>query len=599
MSSTCLNRVLAMENSAQRGLPRGQDIGIAVAGLALIGFVASLLLWPAMKGPLAFDDVLSIRQVQAFESWTDAFGRDPFLLYRPVKNLFFHAVVTGTPGDAIHFHLGTLAAYLVAMVGVFALVRRLGLSTPWALGATAIWTLSAANVTVALWSSCFNISIAAAAMCFGLVAWDRWREDPKRIGSAVGFFLGLAVGLLSYETAVATAPLAVMIDLHRGRRLFGRDSLLRYAGIALVIIAWLGLRHQMGAKTATMINPSFPDDMERWQISVSAPYFLWTHLSMWAAPWGRLECLGSYLWNRSIPAAIVPFCWFLLIGVTVLAARFWKPGNLFVLGLAWFLLAAFPSGNFIPLGNTPYADYYTTIPNIGLAISLTALLRALAGLGRRAGGPARGLAWAAFALLVAWRGANLTEFRTWAVAWTNPVEVMARTAATRPYQYLAKAAVSKIMLAVGEDQLAREYASASIEDNGDLAVAHTVLGEVEFRAGNHDRALEHFTAAIGKRHLAPETLLDSHMRAGQIIGDDPARLQEAFDQHLLPVLKQRSFIRHPEAVVVTAEVFRKAGKPEQELETLEKGLSYHPGNPTITAALEEANRRGAADDGES
>lgn len=600
MSASWLIRVFAMETPTDNtpAPPPARDRGLAAGGLLLIALAATLLLWPAMKGQLAFDDVLSIKQVQGFESWTDAFGSDAFMFYRPVKNLFFYAVVTGTPGDAIHFHLGTLAAYLTAMVGVFALSRRLGLSTPWALGAAAIWALSAANVTVALWTSCFNISVAAAAMCFGLLAWDRWREDPKRIGSLAGFILCFALGLLSYETAVAIAPLAVMIDLHRGRKVFARDSLLRYVGVALVVLAWIGLRYEMGAKTATVINPSFPDDMERWKISASAPYFLWTHFNMWAAPWGRLECLGNYLWNRSIPAAIVPFCWLLLIGAAVLAARFWRPGNLFVLGLAWFFIAAFPSGNFVPLGNTPYADYYTTIPNIGLAVSLAALLRALLGLARRTEGPARKLAWAAFALLVAWRGANLTEFRSWARAWSNPVEVMAHTAAVRPYQYLAKAAVAKVMLAVGEDQLARDYAGQSIEDNADLAIAHTVLGEVEFRAGNHAAALDHFTAAIDKRHLAAETLLDSHLRVGQIIGEDPARLEEAFQQHLLPVLRQRSYVRHPEAVVITAEVFRKAGERDHEIETLEKGLGYHPGNPLIAAALEEANRRGPASDGD-
>ena len=89
-------------------------------------------------------------------------------------------------------------------------------------------------------------------------------------------------------------------------------------------------RELRGPRLGSGGNPSFPHEIEAWQISASAPYFLWSHLIMWIAPWGRLEVLGSYLWDHSIPAMILPFCWLLLVGVILMIIREWKPGNLFL-----------------------------------------------------------------------------------------------------------------------------------------------------------------------------------------------------------------------------------------------------------------------------
>ncbi|MEM1085062.1 MAG: hypothetical protein AAGI48_13200 [Verrucomicrobiota bacterium] len=578
----------------------GRERWLAVGGLVLLFAILIGLFQPAMNAPLAFDDMLSIKQVQQFDHWTDAFRSDPFSLYRPVKNLFFYAMLQ-TSGDALNFHLSTVIAYLLATAGVFTLALRLIGHPLWGLAVAAVWSLSAANVTIAIWASCFNISLAIAAMTFGLAAWDCWREDPKRWGYAIAFGLLLVIGFLSYETAIAVAPMAVMIDLYRGRKVFTKASVVRYAGIAVAVLAFLALRHTAGGKLAGNINPSFAGDIERWQIAASAPYFLWTHFLMWVAPWGRLECLGSYLWDQSIPAVIVPFCWLFLIGIAVLAIRFWRPGNLVVLGLACFFIGSIPSGNFIPIGNTPYADYYVPIPAIGLALMLVAMIRGLIRLSnqKRIEPAARNLAWVIIIVLIGARAANLTAFRNWVNAWENPAVVMAETAAARPYQFLAKAAVSRILLEAGEIDLAREYASASIKDIDDLAVPHVVLGHVHFRAGEFELADASFRAALDRRHMSNETILDSHLKLGEIMARDPAKVQQAFDQHFLLVLQQRDYLKHPDAVIATAEAFRNAGRLEDELATLKKGADYHPDHPAIKSALEAADRRQSADAGES
>ena len=572
---------------------RARDSWRAALGLLAIATVAILLFMPALEAPLAFDDVAQIERIAEFTGWFDAFGVDCFFFFRPVKNLFFLAVERAG-GLAAVYHAATLAIYLVAMVGVYELARQLSGRLAVGLLTAGLWVVGAPNATVASWASCFNISVAAAALGFGLAAYDRWREDPRRRLSAAAFFAALAIGLLAYETAVAMAPLAVAIDLFRGRRVLSRDALARYAVIAALVLAWMTWRHIAGAKSGeiTLGNPSFSADITPARLSASAPYFLWTHFVMWAAPWGNLECLGSYLWNRSIPAVILPFCWLLLLGCVLLAFRFRKPGNLFLFGLAWFLIAAFPSGNFLPIGNTPYADYYVVLPSIGLCLAVAEALRILftsataAGIAR----PLRIAAWTCIALLIGWRGATVTATRCWVLAWTSPAEVMARTAAARPYQFLAKAFLSKILVSNGELETARWYAERAIEDEPTLAMPHTILGEIAYQQNREEQALACFRRAIPGRHLDSRTLQHAQLRIAQMLADEPAHAEEAWF-YLLPVLKHRDSERHPEAVLTAAGLLRTAKRHDDEIAALRKGLGYHPDNAEIRVALIEAEKR--------
>lgn len=561
---------------------------IATGGLLLLFAILVGLFWPAMHSPFVFDDNISVSQVKSFEHWSDAFQVDAFRFFRPIKNLFFY-VYLESGASIVWAHIWTVGAYLVATLGVFALASRITSSLLWGLAAAAVWSLSAANVTVAIWASCFNISVAIAAMTFGLTAWDRWRENPSQWKFALIFGLLLILGLLSYETAVATAPLAVMIDLYRGRSVFSKGSIVRYLVIAAIVCAWFSLRHTSGAKFENEINPSFSPDIERWQITVSAPYFLWTHFQMWIAPWGKLECLGSYIWNLSIPAIIIPFCWILLLGVIALCIRAWKPGAFFIFSLAWFLIAAFPSGNFLPFGNTPYADYYVPIPAIGLAFAVVALIRALTKTAKTSP-HLRHVAIGCIAILIICRVANLTAMHHWIDAWKDPLYVMAETAEARPYQFLAKAATASALFENGQTELAKDYANDAIKDLDCLDVPHLILGGTHFSNEEWDEAEKSFKTALQRRHLSKESIFVCYLRLGQIIGRDPNRIDESFT-YLIRVLKKRESVYHPQAVLATADLFRVSDRLKEEVEALQKGAKYHPGNEAIQLALRDATTR--------
>jgi len=551
------------------------------------------------KSPFAFDDGVSIAQIRQFTTWHQIWGPDAFMFFRPVKNLFFYWVEQAG-GGTIRYHWVNLAAYYIAACGVFGLTLRLSGNVLASFAAGAIWAISPTGGTVAVWASCFNINVAAASMAYCAIAYDVMRSGTSRHpalpGALAVFFLLL--GLLSYETAIATAPLLVLVDGFRGRKIFGKQSILLYAGIAAIVLTWLVCRQMQGIPGMRAQNPSLALDMPYWQVTASAPYFLFSHFLMWVAPSGRLETFGSYLWDLSVPAMILPFCWVLLIGAIYLSVRFWKRTPLLVFGAAWFFIAAFPSGNFIPLKNTPYADYYVPIPSIGLCIMVAAILRAAfqrlqaTGTSR----PAMGAAVATILGIVGWRLAQLPVLTDWLSAWEIPPRVMARTAVARPHQYFAQAVMAYDIAFTDKDKteeilnLIESSALQAEKDMPDLGIIHASLGEVARCRGQDKEAIALFEKALVSRHTGIDTLLWSRHQLVVTLMNDSAQFDRAY-ANLLVLLRQRDHKDHPKYVLLAAKLMRQAGKPDQEIKALEKGLQYHPDNSEILAELENARAR--------
>ncbi|MEK7949041.1 tetratricopeptide repeat protein [Luteolibacter soli] len=567
--------------------------------MLLLAAVVLLAFQQVFKAPFAFDDSVSIAQIRKFTSWREIWGPDAFMFFRPVKNLFFY-LVEQIGGEPWRYHWVNLAAYYLAACGVFGLTLRLSGNVLASFAAGAIWALSPTGGTVAVWASCFNINIAAASMAFCAIAYDVMRSGTSRHpalpGAVASFFLLL--GLLSYETAIATAPLLVLVDLFRGRKVFSKPSSFIYVGIAAIVLTWLVCRQLNGVPGVRAQNPSLALDMPSWQLTASAPYFLWTHFLMWAAPSERLETFGSYLWDRSVPAVILPFCWILLISAVYLGVRFWKRAPLLIFGAAWFLIAAFPSGNFVPLKNTPYADYYVPIPSIGLCIMMAAILRATCERLREPGltRPAMGAAVATILAIAGWRLAQLPVLTDWLSAWEIPPRVMARTAAARPHQYFAQAVMAYDIAFTDQDKtpeildLVESSALAAEKDMPDLGIIHASLGEVARCRGQREQAIALFEKALVSRHTGIDTLLWSRHQLVVTLMEEPAQLDRAY-ANLLPLLRQRDHKDHPKYVLLAAKLMRQAGKPDEEIKALEKGLQYHPDNADILAELESARAR--------
>lgn len=587
-----------MSTPSPASSPFWRNASRAALLLLLLAIVTLVVFQPVLKAPLVLDDNITLNHIRQFKGWQQAWQADAFHFFRPVKNLFFYGVQQSHGGLAL-YHWINLAAYFAAACAIFTLGLRLSGRLSTAFVAAAVWLLSPTGGTNAVWITCFNINVAAASMAFCAAFYDAARHESERrtlYGVAAGFFFIL--GLLSYETAIATPALLVLTDIYRQRKVAAKQSIVLYAAMALTVAAWMVCRHLAGAAGVQQSVPSLDPGMPAWQLSASAPYFLWTHFKMWVAPDGRLEMLGSYLWDRSIPAIILPFLWVLLIGLIYLGIRFWKRAPLFFFGLAWFLIAAAPSGNFLPLRNTPAADYYVPIPAIGLCLAFAAILQmAIARLRSSADNrPALIGAIATIAGLCGWRLIQIPVLTSWLVAWQTPPQVLAMTAAARPHQFFAHGATAYYL--AYDDGEKDEQVLQAIElsareaekDMPDIGLAHAALGEVARRRGNMNEAAALFEKSIASRHHSTDSLMWSHKQLVLSLMDDPSQFDRTFP-HLLVLLQQRQRPDHPKIILLAAKFMRNAGKQDEELKTLEKGHLYHPQNAEILSELKSARDR--------
>ncbi|OYV07546.1 MAG: hypothetical protein CFE26_00420 [Verrucomicrobiales bacterium VVV1] len=541
--------------------------------LVLVAAVFAVFL-PTLHSPLVFDDPISVAHAKSFTSWKDIFGPDAFRLFRPVKNLQGWLMVK-TGSNLPLWHSINIIAYALAACSVAELTRKLLGSARWGIAAGALWAFSATGVSTAVWLSCLNISIAvmAATLAVGMHLENSVRDRGVRWNLAAAFCWLIA--LLCYETAVAVAPLIVVLDWTHGRRIFSKQSLLRYAAFGLAGVIWFTLRTSSGAiLSGSAGEVSFPPETPAWQIAVSAPYFLLTHLMMWVAPAGKIEFMSSYVWNESIPSIVHPFCWIILAALILAAFALRKRSPVASFGLFWFLIASVPSGNFVPLRNTPFADYYVPFPSIGLALVLVAALRGLFVLradDMLGSGQRRLILVLAFGL-IGGRAFQLPAFWHWIQTWQTPLLVITESCLVRPKQYFAKSGIAEMMLSVGILEIAEQ------------AMPVMILADIADKTGREEEAIAGFETALDLKHASYRTLEYCNLRLGQILGRKPGQLDKAM-YYLRQVLLRHHSVHHEEAAIAAVQVLEVNGRRKEALETVHKGLGYHPGSLKLQELL--------------
>lgn len=553
--------------------------------LVLIAAVFAVFV-PTLHSPLVFDDPITVDHAKSFTSWKDIFGPDAFRLFRPVKNLQGWLMVK-TGSNLPLWHSINIVAYALAACSVAALTRKLLGSARWGIAAGAVWAFSTTGVSTAVWVSCLNISIAVMGtmLAVGLHYENAQRDRGLRWNLAAAFCWLIA--LLSYETAVAAAPLVVVLDWTQGRRIFSRPSLLRYAAFGLAGMIWFALRTSSGAiLSGSAGEVSFPPDTPAWQIAVSAPYFLLTHLMMWVAPAGRIEFVSSYVWDESVPSIVHPFCWIILAALILAGFALRKRSPVAAFGLFWFLIGSIPSGNFVPLRNTPFADYYVPFPSIGLALVLVAALRGLLAL--RAddmlGSGQRRLILVMAIGLIGARAAQLPAFWHWIQTWQTPLLVVTESCLVRPKQYFAKSGIAEMMQSVGKLDLAEQFARESALEGPHMAMPVVTLADIADKTGREQEAVAGFERALDLKHVSYRTLEYCNLRLGQILGRKPGQLDRAM-YYLRQVLLRHHSPHHEEAAIAAVQVLEINGKRDEALVTIRKGLTHHPASQKLQELL--------------
>jgi len=566
------------DSLSPRSIP---DRFVYIALFALMCVVVALA-WPGLKSPPFLDDLDHAAHVSNFSGWKETLGTDCFGLFRPFKNFVYYGFHRfGTPPPLL-WHCLPLGLYLGAVASVFTLARRLTSSSVCGLAAAALWALSANQTTTVIWMACFNISLSVILVCLAVILYDRsWDSDrPWRVCLPACLVVSF-LALISYETSLCIAPVCVALDALRKRRIFSKPAITRYVALGAVTVGFLVMRVTVGGVTnANYNNFSFDPEMPLWQLSVSAPWLMWRHFSMWFFPFGRVEFMSTYVWGKSASMLDLAAAWgfFLLLGTTWLITLRRLP--LFAFGIAWFFLASFPSSNFVPLRSGPIEDYYVVVPGVGLALAVVAVLRAAF---QRTATPQdasstighKKLAATCLAgSLVVLKLAGVPLFWHQATLWNDPLRLYLYAAYDRPAQFQQKNLAARELIYRGDFVTAKTLVDESLADGPWYTINYLLLGEIAIRSGDYKAAAEYFDRSQSMADSSVRFREFIHIRRAKILVAS-GKLAEARDL-LLPLLQHTEREQHYPATLMLADIYHQQGNQEKARQTLERSATIHP-----------------------
>ena len=552
---------------------------VYLALFLLMGVVVALV-WPALTLPPFLDDKDHLSHVAGFRGWKDTIGIDCFGLFRPFKNIVYYSFHRLGSHSPFLWHCVPLGINLAAIAAVFARARRLAGSPVTGLIAAALWALSTTQATTVIWMACFNISLSAMFLCLAVLQYDRsWDTDrPWAVRLPVCLILSF-LALISYETALCVAPVCVALDVFRKRQIFSKPALIRYAALGALTLGFLILRYKVGGiSKVNYSNFNLDPAMPAWQLSISAPWLLWRHFSMWFFPFGRLEIMSTYVWGKSASMLDLAAAWGFLVALGAVWLIALRRLPLLAFGIAWFFLASFPTSNFIPMRSGPIEDYYLVIPGVGLALAVAALIRTTREWMVRAPGSAAGhkqlIATCLVGAILELKLAGIPLFRHQASLWKDPLQLYLSAAYGRPGQYQHKNLAARELISLGDYATAKKLAEESLADGPWYTINYLLLGEIAMRTQEYQAAAHYFELS--------KPMADSNASFREFIQIQQARilvasgkLAEARDL-LLPLLQRPNSEQHFQATLVLADIYIKQGNPEKARQTMEKSVALHP-----------------------
>ena len=576
------------EPSSQPGLPSWTKDGRLLLGLLLIAVMAAS--WPGMKAPLLLDDLDSLRHAQQQTSFSQSLQPDCYGLFRPIKSAFYYLLRDSLAVSSFGAHLFGLSAFLIATVTVYFLTLTLFKSRTWAAAASAFWALAPTQASTILWLSCANISIGIALFCAALLF--HIRHTSATAGLSVFSLLAATCLFLAqscYESMIAGLGIIIAADFLRKGTISFKRLMPSYGCYFAITVGFLLLRHLQGAATAySNGNPAISPDTGALQLVLSSPWFLKQHLFMWLLPLGRIEFLGSYIWGKSAGPLDLAWAAFIVASLATLAItlRTRLPWSSF--GIAWFLCASFPSSNLIPIYAGPIEDYYLAFPSIGLAIMAADLARAAWKSGRQSEStPSRTRALMILSLsIISLRlgFALLLPFQ--ASAWSTHGTYLARSSATRPYQFINDGLLARELYLAGDIREAHELAAATSKIAPWYALPASVEAGSLVQMGRDLEALGAYKRAIqSPSDFTP--IAQSAMVESAAIHIRETKDWSSARALLIPVLEHGFPEFRKKGIHVMADLYLEQDLPGKAIGTIEKGIQIFPDDPSFSKRLKD------------
>ena len=506
---------------------------------------------------------------------------------------------------ATHHFMNVLwhaANAVVLMIALWRLTGRLWRSALVA----ALFSLHPLRVESVAWAAERKDVLCAFFFFCMLWAYSSYSRSPRswRLYAIVAAMLALA---LMAKSAAVTAPfLLLLLDywpLHRKEpwKLLVREKLPLLAMVLAVCVAAYAGQKQVGAMTV-MGTLTFSERLAN--AVVSYPRYLGK--IFWPHPLAVV-----YPYPHSLTVAAVVASILLLAAITAAVLRFRRQYPYLIVGWFWFVGTMVPMIGIVQVGWQAYADRYTYISSIGLAIALVWMAADAVDVAQlRLAATASALVLAALAtatwLQIPYWHDDMTLFQ-YAIASTslNPLaeyqlghELVQAGRNAEAIPHLEEATRGQpdfygAYYLLGEAQAATGAAAAAIVNfstalrlKPDYAEAYYARGATNF--GQHTQDAERDFRAALHYGLSTEWSPDAHHALGVIAarrGDLPAaivELEEAVRLRPKLVEAQRSL-----ATALASE-----GRVTDAIAHLERSISANPGDPSLERMLAELQSRG-------
>lgn len=334
-----------------------------------------------------------------------------------------------------------------------------------------------------------------------LLAYAGYARRP-RLGRYAAVLLALALGLMSKSMLVSLPLVLLLLDLWPLARWRGatgagtagvRLSLGRLVVEKLPLLVLAAGSAAVTFATATQSGSlkSFEAFSFGWRLAIPPlAYAAYLLESVWpvglAVMYPHPALIGTPLtsvgWRAGLAAA-------LLLAVTgfCLATRRTRPYLL--VGWLWFLITLLPVIGVVQVGYQWYADRFTYIPSIGLAIMLAWSLRDLVAQRPRL---RAAVSAAAVGLLIGLAILSWRQIGTW----RDSVTLFEHAAAATPNNYFAHQTLGAVLLDEGDFDGARRHLEEALRIRPDEAYAHQQLGMWFENKGDTEQAARSYEEAL-------------------------------------------------------------------------------------------------------
>lgn len=200
---------------------------------------------PALDAWFAADDFLWLeisRLDDVLRSFVGPWGHGA--AWRPLSRVSFYVDYLLFGLDARPWHVVNLLWHTTAATLLAALLYRLTRDATFSLATAAIFALLPMQYENTLWISARSHAIALAGALASLIVLDRYLLEPSR-RRLLGAAALLAAAMLTYEAAVYTVPLAVLVVLARWRAVSARTAMVALGTLSAVLLVYLVARRQV------------------------------------------------------------------------------------------------------------------------------------------------------------------------------------------------------------------------------------------------------------------------------------------------------------------------------------------------------------------